>query len=221
MDNLKLYQKMYAVMNESESIEKSMTVGSGNNSYKAVSEASMLNLIKPLFKKYKLIVFPIDGDISENVMTWEKTDNYKNTVSNTLRAVTQLKVKYKIVDTESGESEILIGFGNGSDPQDKGAGKSSTYSFKNMLSKTFMLFSGEDTDNTHSDDIGKEKQGNTITPTDNTEVTVTAKMLVDMGKTKGYDEAYLCNKYKVKEIKFIKQETKKNAYETLMKLPNK
>ncbi|WP_291636658.1 ERF family protein [Clostridium sp.] len=166
MENLKLYEKMYLVMNESESIEKSMTVGSGNNAYKAVSEASMLNLIKPLFKKHKLIVFPIDGDITENVMTWEKTDNYKNTVSNTLRAVTQLKVKYKIVDTESGESEILIGFGNGSDPQDKGAGKSSTYSFKNMLSKTFMLFSGEDTDNTHSDDIGKDKQqgnGNTST----------------------------------------------------------
>ena len=174
MDNLNLYKKMYAVMNESEAIEKSMTVGSGNNSYKAVSEASMLNLIKPLFKKYKLIVFPIDGEINENINTYEKTDSYKNTVSTTLRAVTQLKVKYKIVDTESGESEILIGFGNGADSQDKGAGKSSTYSFKNMLSKTFMLFSGEDTDNTHSDDINTpnkppqtpKQQADTNTPTD-------------------------------------------------------
>jgi len=174
MDNLNLYKKMYAVMNESEAIEKSMTVGTGSNSYKAVSEASMLNLIKPLFKKHKLIVFPIDGEINENINTYEKTDSYKNTVSTTLRAVTQLKVKYKIVDTESGESETLVGFGNGADSQDKGAGKSSTYSFKNMLSKTFMLFSGEDTDNTHSDDINTpnkpsqapKQQADTNTPTD-------------------------------------------------------
>ena len=222
MENLKLYQKMYAVMNESEAIEKSMTVGSGNNSYKAVSEASMLNLIKPLFKKHKLIVFPIDGEISENVMIWEKTDTYKNTVSNNLRAITQLKVKYKIVDTESGENEILIGFGNGADPQDKGAGKSSTYSFKNMLSKTFMLFSGEDTDNTHSDDIttGSNKPQEQQKQQSDTE-TVTTQMLIDMAKAKGFNEAQICKKFGTKEAKFIKQEDKKAAYLNFKKLPNK
>ena len=147
-------------MCDSEAIEKTMTVGSGNNSYKAVSEAAMLNLIKPLLKKHKLIVFPINGDIKDNVMVWEKTDTFKGTVKNDLRAITELKVFYKIVDVESGENEILVGFGNGADPQDKGAGKSFTYSYKNMLSKTFCLFSGEDSDNTHSDDINKgtEKQ---------------------------------------------------------------
>jgi len=155
MDNMKLYAKMYAVMNESEAIEKTMTVGKGQNSYKAVSEAAMLNSVKPLFKKYKLIVFPIEGSIQDNVMVWEKT-GYEGKVENNLRAITELKAFYKIVDTESGEYEILVGFGNGADPQDKGAGKAFTYSFKNMLSKTFMLFSGEDTDNIHSDDINKE-----------------------------------------------------------------
>ena len=158
MDNLKLYEKMYLVMNDSEAVEKAMTVGSGKNSYSAVSEASMLNLVKPLFRKYKLIIFPIDGDIKDNTLIWEKTDNYKGTVANNLRAITELKVRYKIVDTESGESEILVGFGNGADSQDKGAGKAFTYSYKSMLSKTFMLFSGEDTDNQHSDDIGKDNR---------------------------------------------------------------
>jgi len=156
MENLKLYEKIYAVMCESESIDKTMTVGSGNNSYKAVSEASMLNLIKPLFKKHKLIIFPVDGEIKDNVMTWEKTDIYKGTTKNDLRAITELKVTYKIVDIESGEFEMVVGFGNGADPQDKGAGKASTYSMKNVLSKTFMLFSGEDTENTHSDDYNKD-----------------------------------------------------------------
>ena len=218
---LNLYKKIYDVMNESEAVEKLMTVGSGNNSYKAVSEASMLNLVKPLFKKHKLIVFPIEGTIKDNVMVWEKTDTYKGTMKNDLRAITELKVFYKLVDIESGEFEILVGFGNGADPQDKGAGKSFTYSFKNMLSKTFMLFSGEDTDNTHSDDIGKDKGGKASKDEGDTETTITTKMLVDMAKSKGFDEAQICKKYKVSEMKFIKQEDKKSAYEGFKKLANK
>ena len=155
-DNLKLYTKLYAVMNDSEKIEKNMTVGKGGNAYKAVSEAEILNMIKPLFKKYQLIIFPISGEIQDHCMVWDKT--YNGQATPTLRAMTELKVMYRIVDTASGEFQDVVGFGNGSDPQDKGAGKAFTYSFKNVLSKTFMLFSGEDTDNTHSDDIGNRPQ---------------------------------------------------------------
>jgi hypothetical protein len=147
-----LYEKIYNVMNESEGLEKDLTVGSGSSSYKAVGEKEVLNMLKPLFKKHKLIVFPVDGDISEQNSIYEST--YKDEVTTKTRNVTQIKVKFKIVDIETGESEILMGFGNGADSQDKGSGKAFTYAFKTMLSKTFMLFSGEDTDNTHSDDIG-------------------------------------------------------------------
>lgn len=151
---MNLYEKMFAVMNDSEAIEKGMVVGSGKNSYKAVSEAVILNMVKPLFRKYKLIIFPIDGEIKDHVMTWNKTD-YNDKTSENLRAMTELKVIYRIQDIESKEFQDVVGFGNGSDSQDKGAGKASTYSLKNVLSKTFMLFSGEDTDNTHSDDLNK------------------------------------------------------------------
>lgn len=151
---MSLYEKMYAVMNESDAVEKSMSVGSGSNAYKAVSEAAILNMIKPLFKKHKLIIFPISGDIKDHCMTWEKTDFNGKSAQN-LRAMTELKVTYRILDIETGDFQDVVGFGNGADPQDKGAGKAFTYSLKNVLSKTFMLFSGEDTDNEHSDDIGK------------------------------------------------------------------
>jgi len=53
------------------------------------------------------------------------------------------------------------------------------------------------------------------------ELTITVEMLIAMAKGKGYDEAYLCKKYKVSECKFIKKEIKKEAYEILAKLPNK
>lgn len=145
-------------MNESAGLEKDKVVGSGASAYSAVSEQEVLNMIKPLFKKYKLIIFPIDGEITEQNSVYDTT--FKNDVTTKTRNVTQLKVFYKIVDIETGESEKIVGFGNGADSQDKGAGKAFTYSFKNVLGKTFMLFSGEDTDNEHSDDIGKQQSNN-------------------------------------------------------------
>jgi hypothetical protein len=150
---MSLYEKMYQVMCESEALEKSMTVGFGSNSYKAISEASVLNGVKPLLKKYKLILFPVKASIQEHV------DSFPNSKGETSsRLMSQVMAQYKIVDIESGESELLETVGNGSDPQDKGSGKAWTYAYKALLQKTFMLFSGEDTDNEHSDDIGRRPQ---------------------------------------------------------------
>ena len=214
MDNWNLYKKIYDVMNESEAIEKTMTVGSGNNSYKAVSEAAMLNLVKPLFKKHRLIVFPVDGTIKDNVMVWEKTDSFKGTVKNDLRAITELKVVYKIVDIDSGESELLVGFGNGADPQDKGAGKSFTYSYKTMLSKTFMLFSGEDTDNTHSDDINKDTDKAHLKPPSGTKPT--GNTIISQAMVQAIVDAGIKRKTSLATIKkTILTEYKKSSIESL------
>jgi hypothetical protein len=150
---MSLYEKMYQIMCESEALEKSMTVGFGSNSYKAIGEASVLNGVKPLLKKYKLILFPVKASIQEHV------DSFPNSKGETSsRLMSQVTAQYKIVDIESGESELLETVGNGSDPQDKGSGKAWTYAYKALLQKTFMLFSGEDTDNEHSDDIGSKPQ---------------------------------------------------------------
>jgi hypothetical protein len=56
---------------------------------------------------------------------------------------------------ESGESVELAGYGHGVDPQDKGAGKATTYALKNCLLYTFLTPVGkiDDTETTHSNDI--------------------------------------------------------------------
>lgn len=142
-----LYEKMFKVMEESEAIEKNMSVGFGSNSYKAISEASVLNAVKPLLRKHKLILFPIKIEAKDMV------DTFVTAKGESVRLMTQVKATYKIVDAESGESEILETIGNGVDTQDKASGKAMTYAYKALLQKTFCLFSGEDTDNEHSDDI--------------------------------------------------------------------
>ena len=150
--DIKLATKIYNVMCETESLEKDMVVGKGANAYKAISEATVLNAIKPLFKKYKLIIFPSKATAIE--ITEQYPDQYESTKIK-LKSLTQITTTFTLVDAESGESIDIEVIGNGFDSLDKGSGKATTYAFKTALSKTFMLFSGEDTDNTHSDEIHK------------------------------------------------------------------
>ena len=93
-----------------EGVEKGVTVGAGTRGeYKAVGEKDVLNVIKPLLKQEKLICLPYDGTIEDYVNITEAYDK-KST-----RAITQLKVFFKLVDIETGEETQIVGFGNGAD----------------------------------------------------------------------------------------------------------
>ena len=148
---MSLYKKMHDVMCETEAIEKSVTVGDKQNAYKAVGEADVLNVIKPLFKKYGLII------IQHEVSVLDRFDTFTTKYGESSRLMTQVHTKFKIVDVETGEFDFIEAIGNGVDTQDKASGKAQTYALKVGLQKTFMLFSGEDTDNEHSDDITKQQ----------------------------------------------------------------
>lgn len=145
-----LYQKMHNVMVESEGLEKNMTVGEGKNAYKAISEAEVLNTIKPLLKKHGLVLFPVETSITEEFK------EYESKYGTSQRFLSTLNAKYKIVDIETGEFEILSTVGYGADSQDKASGKAMTYAYKALIQKTFMLFSGEDTETTSSEQIEKD-----------------------------------------------------------------
>ena len=85
----------------------------------------------------------------------EKFNEFQGKYGTTQRFMSVLHAKYKVVDIDTGEFEILETVGYGADSQDKGSGKAMTYAYKALIQKTFCLFSGEDIDNTHSDDITK------------------------------------------------------------------
>jgi hypothetical protein len=168
-------------MNDSEGLDKEMVVGSGSFSYKAISEAAVLNLIKPLLKKHGLVLFPIETKITESFQEFE------GKYGTSQRFMSCLHAKYKIVDIDTGEFEILETVGYGADSQDKGSGKAMTYAYKALLQKTFMLFSGEDTDNEHSDDITKKNSTEYKAPT--------ISETLDYAKKLGVTEQQLIDKY--------------------------
>lgn len=146
-----LAMKIHAVMCDVPSLEKDMVVGKGTKSeYKAIGEKTVLNAVKPLFIKNKLIIFP------SNVETTEVTETYTDSYGNSkLKSMTQSDYTFTLVDAETGESVDIKVTGSGADTQDKGSGKAATYALKIALTKTFMMFSGDDTDNDHSDNITK------------------------------------------------------------------
>lgn len=181
-------------MSESGAIEKNMTVGFGQNSYKAVSEAAILNEIKPLLKKYGLILFPV------NIVANESKETFTTAKGESVRLMTQITATYKIVDIDTGESELLMTVGNGVDTQDKASGKGLTYGYKALLQKTFMLFSGEDSDSEHSDDITKRNTKSTDTPDEQAEVDKIANAPINAIKQKTITDLATKCKVDIKQI---------------------
>ena len=144
---LNIYKKLHAIFSEAEGITKDMQVGGGGYGYKAVSEAEVLNKVKPLMRKYKVLIIPIDISVDTQFNAVEIAGKVKTTT------FTELIVTYDVIDCESGEKIQCKGIGHGIDAGDKASGKASTYADKNVMLRLFKMFSGEDTDNTHSDDL--------------------------------------------------------------------
>jgi hypothetical protein len=94
---------------------------------------------------------------------WEEVDAYSKSTPKDMKSkqsiFTEVDTKYLLLHT-SGESIELAGYGQGVDTQDKGAGKATTYALKNTLLNMFLIPTGVDSDNTHSDeyDVPKVKQ---------------------------------------------------------------
>lgn len=145
------------VMQEVKGIEKSMTVGSGNNSYKGVADQEVKQIIGDAMAKNGLCILPISTDAKTQIDRWDEIDQYSKVAGATKSkqsVFTEVKTKYLLIH-ESGESIELSGYGHGIDSQDKGAGKATTYALKYTLLYTFLVPTGkiDDTDNHHSDTL--------------------------------------------------------------------
>lgn len=128
MSKAQLYKKIHEVMKEVEYLQKDDKVEFGQTKYKAISEEKVTTAVRASLIKNGLIIIPAEQEHSRE---------------GTLSTV---NVKYKIIDTETGEFEIAVSSGTGADTQDKGVGKAMTYSYKYLLLRTFAIPTGEDPD---------------------------------------------------------------------------
>lgn len=152
-----LAKAVIAVMKAVKGIEKSMTIGSGQSSYKGVPDQEVKKVIGEAMEKNGLCILPIGVDAKTQVDRWEESGQYGNKMKQSV--FTEATTKYLLLHT-SGESQVLEGYGQGVDSQDKSAGKATTYALKYTLLYTFLVPTGkiDDADTTHSDDVAVPHQ---------------------------------------------------------------
>lgn len=143
INEMNLYQRIQAVSNDIKNIEKNMTVGKGNYSYKAVQDIDVVLEVKEAETKYGLLSIPIKQELvkSEILKTQKEsggeTVNYVDIIKMTLRIINIDKIE-DYIDVES--------YGRGLDVGDKGFGKASTYARKYALLNAYKIATGEDPD---------------------------------------------------------------------------
>lgn len=157
MSTPNLAKAIIAVMSSVKGVEKSMTVGTGSNSYKGVADKDVKQIVGEAMEKNGLCIIPIGVEAKTQIDRWEEIDQYSKVAGATKQkqsVFTEVTTKYLLLH-ESGESIELMGYGHGIDAQDKGAGKATTYALKYALLYAFLVPTGkiDDADDTHSDDL--------------------------------------------------------------------
>ena len=153
-----LAKAILSVMKEVKGMEKNSRVGKGGSAYNGTKDQDVKEVFNEALSKNGLCIMPIDIQETTQIDRWEGVDPWSKSTPKDNKmyqsVFTKATVKYLLLH-ESGESQELVGYGHGVDPQDKGAGKATTYALKNLLLYTFMTPVGkiEDPDSTHSNDI--------------------------------------------------------------------
>lgn len=181
MSNVKnLFQKISQVMQDVSYLSKDDSIAFGTTKYKAISEEKVTSTLRTSLINNGLVIIPIEQEASK--------------VGN----ISAVNTKYKIIDIDTGQFEILASSGEGADTQDKGVGKAMTYAYKYMLLRTFAIPTGEDPDKISSaelDDKDKNRNSqlesrapNTTVKADIPPATLKAKYQLFKGSLDGFEE---------------------------------
>jgi len=156
MKNVEITKAILRVMKDVKGVEKNLTVGTGGNSYKGVSDKDVKQIVGRSMAENGLTILPTQIEPTVKIDRWESKEfwNQKEVIKQKQSVFTEVKVTYLLMH-ESGESIEMVGYGHGIDTQDKSAGKAMTYALKYALLYIFLVPTGaiDDADNDHSDDV--------------------------------------------------------------------
>lgn len=150
--SMNLFQKIAEVMKSVQYLMKDDRVGTGQSSYKAISEEKVTMAVRDAMIDNGLVVIPIIVETERTDTTLKYVGN-DGSVKDTLNRLTTVSTRYKLVNIDNpADFEILASAGAGVDSQDKGVGKALTYAYKYMLMRSFMIPTGDDPDKIASAD---------------------------------------------------------------------
>lgn len=147
---MNLFQRMNAITSEMKTVSKNLEVDMGSGkTYSAVGERDVIDTVKPLEAKYGIYSYPFNREIIDSKIM-VTTGKYGDKQQQFLR----LSVTYRFVNIDNPSEFIdVISYGDGVDTQDKAPGKAMTYADKYALLKAYKVATGEDTDQTPSEEL--------------------------------------------------------------------
>ena len=142
-----LLAKIQKVSAAIKNIEKDMTVGKGNYSYKAVSDIMVVLKVKEAEQENGIISIPVKQElINSEILRTNKKQYNSDEIIESIQYVDVVKLTLRIYEIETGEFIEVESFGRGLDNSDKGFGKASTYARKYALLNAYKIATGEDPD---------------------------------------------------------------------------
>lgn len=155
---MNIYEKLAAITAELNAVAKNLKVGEGRSAYKAVGEADVLAAVKPLEEKYKVYSYPVSRRIVDSdVITTKKV--YNGQESETSKFFMRVESVYRFINTENPEEFVdVTTYGDGIDSGDKAPGKAMTYGDKYALLKAYKIITGDDPDQSASEESRVSKK---------------------------------------------------------------
>lgn len=159
MGEMNIYQRILKIQSEIETVSKNLTVKSGAQTYKAVSERDVIDEVKKLEEKYGVYSYCYSREI---VFTQETT-----TKSGAINFWQRLKCLYRFVNVDKPDEYITTEtYADGVDTMDKGSGKAMTYADKYALMKTYKISTGDDPDSNGSEEQNSQQNSKLPKATD-------------------------------------------------------
>lgn len=151
---LNIFQKMLNATNEIQTVAKNLNVQvNAKNSYKAVGERDILDAVKPIEFKNGIYSYPYSREIIKDELL-ETESQYGVRKQMLMR----IKVVYRFVNVDDPRDFIEIkSYADGIDSGDKASGKAMTYADKYALMKAYKISTGEDPDQTASEELKEVK----------------------------------------------------------------
>lgn len=136
ISKMNIYQKIQGVMQDIQYLAKDDQVAFGSTKYRAISEEKVTSTVRAAMIKYGLVMYPKTQEVMKDGQ------------------ITTVNTVYAMVNVDNPAEQIMVASsGQGSDTQDKGAGKAMTYAFKYALLRTYMIPTGEDPDKISSAEL--------------------------------------------------------------------
>ena len=143
-----VYQKILSVMSTVNYLNKDGFVETGKGKgYKALTDEKVLAAVRPALVSAGLVILPVK---MEQKRTDEQVEGYDGKMKT--NRITDVSVTYRIINAENPDDFVeVVSSGTGVDTQDKGIGKAMTYAKKYAILNSFLIPSGDDTDQISSD----------------------------------------------------------------------